>query len=1054
MRENLGWIAGCSFPTLCVVLDNYYRDILPQYIANSSDKPIFFSAIAQQFVDSVTAAEYQNIWTECVEGTMSRPDQDFANATFNVTGTLLALSFFMLSSLKVGERKDGFRVLFNVALATVLLRDPHAEVGVLIEKLIRLKSLVAAQHPELAENLLIGISKILHKELVFCGEQFLDKAFRLCKSCGPGSIFISIITPWLSGMMFNKEDAGVMIGAEPRFVVFSTFSFISLLVENAISIPLNRSHVLIIDHVLDQQSADKETPALLTFVLCLFRLQQKSKENAKKCISILTYCLTRQPKFIVEHIATYLSFRSWFYHQIQLSRIDLAFDMDRFMAEITGSEGESSGRKATKGDDDAQDSVALYDVVVKFSLRCFRAFLKENRTSLNSVLPTVILFCLVNFGISPDGKAAKLLKELCEDDSSDGSGPVHSFSSSVQPVQGAGVGGVQGMLEDVTELGQLCGAPLPAVVSAIQFVLQMSKRAVQSMCDEALRWSLACGEVQLSARAAKLYEIFMNSSDDDTVSIIIRTIYIMNSILNERTAPDFKEASSFLYVLVENTKIDFKLSIQYLTVLLTILTKSQQYLKRPSEEAFWLCCSFINIQDSQQMAIGCAALRFILEAVKNKSFLKRIAKAPDVNFQGFLCPILQMQHTTESLKLSYDLVTLLAVGNVELLTRTSGEGELLLLTLLPYLFAHQHDPELERVLQSIIKLTSDTVIKEHLVKKAGSADDFVYPIMSRLVKTFKDSHALGRVIGFYANVVKAAPEMLAPVLSICTAILQTKTVSIGLECFCEIGFSAIHDKEPSRNSLSLNFLSSLNSRQGWVQQYSLSQKMKQLPKILLHTPIDVTGWLPVEGKDPFGCIGDLPPLSIIDMEYLGCPFQRPISVAVQLVQVQPLTSWTRAMFRAEAFTIQFVDESEISPVKVSRDYTVMLKLFEKAVKGEIARPSDGDEVGGEGGPGEAKEGRKSKKVQESDQSREVKKRADQPEKTGEKRAERIAEEEKQAEEDNDFQTGDGEDAKPGGLEFLTVASSDFLPPKNEIEIAGADLLAGFKIHPLFPTTLR
>jgi hypothetical protein len=327
--------------------------------------------------------------------------------------------------------------------------------------------------------------------------------------------------------------------------------------------------------------------------------------------------------------------------------------------------------------------------------------------------------------------------------------------------------------------------------------------------------------------------------------------------------------------------------------------------------------------------------------------------------------------------------------------------------------------------------------------------------MSRLVKGLSDSHGLMRVVGFYANVAKAAPEMLAPVLSICTAILQTTTISIDLDCFCEIGFSAILDKEPSRNSLSLNFLSSLNNRQGWVQQYSLSQKMKQLPKVLLHRPVDVAGWLPAEGKDPFGYIGDLPPLSIIDMEYLGCPFQRQISVAVQLVQVQPLTSWTRAMFRAEAFTIQFVDESEISPVKVSPDYTVILKLFETAVKGEVARPGDDDVSGDSGRVGSGDDGRQRKDVDDRNDGKEVKKKTRSKRDTrGSQAGSQAVYEEKAADDDHDFQTGDGEEAKPGDLEFVTVASSDFLPPKNEIEAAGTDLLAGFKIYPLFPTTLR
>jgi hypothetical protein len=66
-------------------------------------------------------------------------------------------------------------------------------------------------------------------------------------------------------------------------------------------------------------------------------------------------------------------------------------------------------------------------------------------------------------------------------------------------------------------------------------------------------------------------------------------------------------------------------------------------------------------------------------------------------------------------------------------------------------------------------------------------------------------------------------------------------------------------------------------------------------------------------------------------------------------------------------------------------------------------------------------------------------------------------EEKEEEiDEGDFQTSapkEGTDVD--ALEFLTIASSAFLPPKPEVESLGADsLLQGFKIAPLFPATLR
>jgi hypothetical protein len=131
----------------------------------------------------------------------------------------------------------------------------------------------------------------------------------------------------LRDLVLNRQGEPVMVvGTELRLMVFSTFGFFSILVEFAIHLPLNWSHVLMIDHVVDQSSADVRRPTLVTFVLSLFHLQQRSESTADRCIHDLTYCLTCQSKVIISHIATYLEFRSWFYHEIQLSRIDLACD--------------------------------------------------------------------------------------------------------------------------------------------------------------------------------------------------------------------------------------------------------------------------------------------------------------------------------------------------------------------------------------------------------------------------------------------------------------------------------------------------------------------------------------------------------------------------------------------------------------------------------------------------------------------------------------------------------------------------------------------------------
>jgi hypothetical protein len=65
----------------------------------------------------------------------------------------------------------------------------------------------------------------------------------------------------------------------------------------------------------------------------------------------------------------------------------------------------------------------------------------------------------------------------------------------------------------------------------------------------------------------------------------LRTLFIARSILTEWTVLDYKGASPFLSVIVERPNVDLKMPFQYLTLLLKIGTKSEQYLKQSSDEA-------------------------------------------------------------------------------------------------------------------------------------------------------------------------------------------------------------------------------------------------------------------------------------------------------------------------------------------------------------------------------------------------------------------------------------------------------------------------------------
>jgi hypothetical protein len=127
-----------------------------------------------------------------------------------------------------------------------------------------------------------------------------------------------------------------------------------------------------------------------------------------------------------------------------------------------------------------------------------------------------------------------------------------------------------------------------------------------------------------------------------------------------------------------------------LTFLLKIVTKSQQCLTQPSDEAYCLWCSFINMQDRIQIPIACAALHYIRQCTKGKEFLKHIESVQDKHIALVKWKV----------------------------------------------------PEMDCGVSAIIGVTADQIIQERLKVRHAQADHSGYPIMSRLAKALNDPQKL------------------------------------------------------------------------------------------------------------------------------------------------------------------------------------------------------------------------------------------------------------------------------------------------------------------------
>ena len=189
---------------------------------------------------------------------------------------------------------------------------------------------------------------------------------------------------------------------------------------------------------------------------------------------------------------------------------------------------------------------------------------------------------------------------------------------------------------------------------------------------------------------------------------------------------------------------------------------------------------------------------------------------------------------------------------------------------------------------------------------SGSTEEFCKSIASKLADIKIHPDDLERVVAFFSTIslTSSLDAMFGPIVSTCTILLSDPKFNAKSELFHDIGFKAINDRDTNRNSLNVNFLAALTMRNGTAYLSKKSKALKNIPELKLKTLIDLSSWAPTDGVDPFENVRDIPPLSIISIDYIGCPIQKPISCAVQQVKVEPFSNWTTMMFRAESLQNQ------------------------------------------------------------------------------------------------------------------------------------------------------
>lgn len=1021
LLQNSEKIAAISFRFLASILTAYYFEILPQFIATSTkdignpndQTPILFlKAIAEQFYKPDNSNKYLTEWSANACKEMSEIESQFASRTLYCSGSLLAISLFSLCNLNAEVRQAGFRILWNIAIPTILAKKPDANIAKLADKLIKLQPLVVSQHPELSEGLLIGISRQMALYLDFIQEQFLYKASELLVQYPNNTVFQNICVPFFDNIEFNRAENGIISSTLPELIYYSGYSFITNFIENIVTLPLNRAHIQILDQLVQQPSVNKDVSTLEFIILMIYQLQQKSEDNASKCVEILTYLLTQKPKEILGYISTYMRFSSWFYHQMQLSRVDLSFDMDKFMDTIMNKEGSDK----EKEEEEETDSIVLYDVVVKFSIRVLQAFIAENSNTVNKVVHIVLLFCVGNYN-EFDKAPQKLLSTIIGEEKSDIPLLLHSFSSSlVSTHDHLSNISPKDLTSDISQLAEYAKAPVSVIAKTVKFIYSLPEKILSLLRNEALQWALCCGELQIALPCLKIAHMTMKTADNNTINILLRTVHIITSILTERSDPQFQNESCWLSVIIEKQNPDYPLAIQYVSLLLKLIDKALTLSNEPDEDIYSFAVNCLNCHYEEHIQIVIESLAIIKNCLSNKKFLKKVLKEVNPRGTGFLELFFSMSNTTASLEAVFDFIIFCILKDCTVLL-TSGKIESILITILPYLFARRHDEITSEVINKIVESIKDEGFKKQILKPmAGSPEDYLNPFLSPLIKEINEPTFFEDLIRFYTNTLKADSQYTAPVFVICTALVKSKKVNVAVEYYAELGYKAVKDTDPERNKVVLTFLSMLNIKGGTTKLILNSKKAKKFPEIKLLHKMDLSQWKIEEGVDPFSSIKTLPPITLIDLDYLGTKFQKPITAAVQCIKVQPFTSWSDIMYKTGLFKDITAPPDRIAQIEPIQNAQQLFDLFGKVIRGEIKDLDDEDAAF------------KKREIKDIDDAAEV---GSAPASTS--------------------NINNVNNASIPIEQYCVIAAKEFMADATEIEEIGADMFTSIKLPSFFPT---
>lgn len=849
-----------------------YKYMLCDFIINESHiKMSYFKALASLFREASSVDQVIKDVEKSMRNEPTLQDKSFYDIIYKHAGSLLALSFYYILLSDGLERGAGFRVLQSISIGLAISRNNISPK--LCHRIEELRPhIVNSQHSNTALESCASLSKVLASEFSFLSEQFVFSIFTVISKEESLSL---IVLPWIKSINLSSVNnhQKVITPTESYFTMFTADTFITCL----LSLPSSKNVLRIIAKVIEEQ--EKDSLDIFEFIFIkIFTSKLHKKSNAKRYATIIVYLYTLYPEKVLKMLMNILSFDYWQYNRVQFNKMDALFDISKFLSQLAGmSTASSTDKVPTDGDSHNSDKKKPTS-----SSKQEESMVDFYQNSNGSILMNTP----INSHSNPNyGSNQSFTKNVQEDDDGDEEDDdiykttvtfvlsimLYCVNEKKEPFESFLPDLVLFSYVNINEYPSMCLPILSALLpfdgsddeELHNFILQLDLPVRERLSVQSLAWGLCCGDLDIALNGLAFFRFVGLEVTDDIVDAVLKSLFVVSSVLYERTHKiQVPAEKQWLYQVLDMKKEpDYRLTMCYVENLINILSMAE-----PRKDVFYTVTSILNLSGDDTSSVLNASIIYITKMLSSPDFAHKMSKEEFPNdFKGLIPMIASCCFDQNTTNYFFDFFRVIQNSKSDLKQLGYNAKET------KYLYEI-----IETIMNVIDSEKSQTVLTENSLSK--------YPV--------RDLNIILMLLTQFLFKMKGNHQPL--IYDLCVQILATNVDDEYVEMLAR---PIKADKNFSNFHSITELLKAINKHGVEIAQQPFLGSKLSFPK--LSFKIDYAKSMGEE-KNPSkdNTINEtFPYLMPSDTGFLNCPIMSTIKTSVERVLAQPFTDWSDLMFK-------------------------------------------------------------------------------------------------------------------------------------------------------------